>query len=169
MKDFNYLKMREQMYQRYEAAKSSGGEDLDWFMQFGDEYVCVDNAIAYERLLYCGWSKKDIHLKDRRINDVRCNKCKRVEIARVNNSFCKISTFQLPNGKWVAGHDYGNNNSGNFCNPSIYNKQFDTEHKAKHAEIVYVIDLIKKGYNEPVELLPKLKKAATECLQLSLF
>lgn len=169
MIDPNHLQMRKQMYQRYEAAEASGGKDLAWFKQFGDEYVCVDNAIAYERLLLCGYSKKDIRLENRRINDTRCNDCKRIEVARVKNSFCRISTFQLPNGKWVAGNEYQNSLSGHYCNPSIYDKQFDTEREAKHAEIVDVIRTIENGYNEPVELLPQLKKAASDSLQLSLF
>ncbi len=169
MMDPNHIRARKQMYERYDAALASGGKDIAWFEQFGDEYVCIDNAIAYERLLLCGYPKEDIRLKGRWINDVRCNDCKRTEVARVAKSFCIISTFQLPNGKWVAGNEYQNDLSGHYCSPSIYDKPFETEREAKYAEIVDVIRKIENGCNEPIELLPQLKKAASESLQLSLF
>lgn len=169
MSGYNYYKEREKMWERYDSGKES-----QWFLQFGDGNKAVENACKYEQLLRCGYT----HEQAMTFNDcgwIKDNYCirgqKREEVARTKNSWCVILTFRLPNGKWVSGHEYTYPSGGSYCGCSIYEKQFDSEKQAKHAEIAYIIkhlEEMKYDSDEKV-LLPQLKKSSMSCLQLELF
>lgn len=169
---FNYLKRREALQGRYDARTKIKNEcDITYFEKFGDEHHAVENVIKYERLRFCGYTHEEAF----RFNDCGWiidnygNKHKTWRAAQTKNAFCDIHTFQIPNGKWVSGSTYWGGVSGYGAYPSIYDKQFNTEREAMRGEILYVISMIEKGHDEPVELLPQLKKAAVDFLQLSLF
>lgn len=157
------------MWKRYESARAS-----KLFAQFGDGDRAVKNAIRYEQLLRCGYTREQAMTFDDSgwIYDNYCrNAHKREEVARTKGAWCVILTFQLPNGKWVSGHEYTYPSGGSYCGCSIYDKQFDTEKQARYSEIVHIIkrlEAMKYDSDEKV-LLPQLKKHAMSYLQLELF
>jgi hypothetical protein len=167
---YNYWKEREKMWKRYESGKES-----EWFSSFGNEHKAVENACRYEQLIKCGYSHEQAMTFDDsgwiKDNYCRAKFCKRYEIVRTKEVWCAILTFQLPNKKWVAGHEYTYPSGGCFCGCSIYGKQFDTERQARHSELVHIIKGLEKITWDSSEkmLLPQLKKAALSCLQLELF
>lgn len=167
---FHYLEEREKMIERYES-----GRESKWFSQFGKEqHLAIENAIIYEQLIRCGYTHEQALTFDDVgwIDDNYCLKPhKREEVVRGKGFWCVILTFQLPNKKWVSGHEYTYPSGGSFCNCSIYEKQFDSEKQAKHAEIVHIIKHLESMTYDSEEkvLLPQLKKQAMSCLQLELF
>ncbi len=171
--EYQFLKRREALHGRYEArTKIKTQCDIAYFEKFGDEDHAVENVIRYERLRFCGYTHEEAFRFDDSgwIITNYGNKHKTERVAKTKKAFCDIHTFQLPNGNWGAGCTYlASSSSGYGSNPSIYDKQFKTEREAKRGEILYVIRMIEEGYDEPVELLPQLKKAAADSIQLSLF
>lgn len=165
----NFIADRAKMQDRYDKGKES-----EWFAQFGDGYQAVENAVRYEQLIRCGYSHEQAMTKDEsgwiRTNYSESSKCRKELVAKTNTAWCNILTFQLPNRKWIAGHQYTYPSGGAFCGCGYYDKQFETEKQAKHAELVYVIKTIEGSWEDALKvLLPQLKEAAMSCLQLELF
>lgn len=166
MHGYNYTEERDRMWERFDSGKEEA-----YFAQFGG--YCVENAMAYEQLLRCGYTHEQAMAFDSndRIKTTYGNDYREVEVARTAGAWCVIRTLQLPNGKWVAGFGYSHRSAGGAtCNPSIYCRQFDTEREAKCAEIRYVIGCIGDDWDDlPKELLPPLKRALMDCRELSFF
>lgn len=165
----NYLADLDKMQDRYDSGKES-----EWFAQFGDGYKAVENAVRYEQLLRCGYSHGQAMTYDEygwiRTNYSKPSKCRKELVAKTNSARCDMLTFQLPNRKWIAGYELAYSSGGSYCGCSYYDKQFDTERQAKHAELVQIIQVIEKSWEkDPKVLLPQLKRAAMLCLQMELF
>ena len=145
MNSYNYLDDRDKMQDRYDSGKES-----EWFAQFGDGYRAVENAVRYEQLLRCGYSHEQAMTFDEcgwiRTNYSKPSKCRRELVAETGSAWCCIITFQLPNSKWIAGHELTYSSGGSYCGCSYYDKQFETEKQAKHAELVYTIKTITMSY-----------------------
>lgn len=173
MRTTSYMKSLERMRQRYEAALAGSREEREWFARFGsDGHHAVENAHRYEQLLRCGYPEEmACHINDSGWIDCGYRLFSRKEkVAYTADAECSILIAKLPNGKYVGGHELRWPSGGSLCGAGIFEDAFDTEREAKRAEIMDVIRIIEKGHEEGRKvLLPQLKKAAAECLQLSLF
>ena len=167
----NRLEERERMRKRYEAALRGSSKERKRFAQFGDEYHAVENALRYERLLSCGYTEEEAMRFNESgwICDVRLDCCREL-VAHTSDASCVVITAQLPNGKYVGGFELKYISGGVYDDASIYKDQFDTERLCRRTEIMDIISRIDDGWEkEPKVLLPQLKKAAADCLELSLF
>ena len=141
MYGYNYFEERDRMWKRFDSGKEEA-----YFAQFGG--YCMENAMAYEQLLRCGYTHEQAMTFDSngRIRPIYGNDYREVEVARAAEAWCTIRTFQLPNGKWVAGFFYSHRSAGGAtCNPNIYCRQFDTERGWSDLQSQHLLPAVRHG------------------------
>lgn len=167
---FYYHEQLELMWERFE----SGKED-EYFSQFGG--WCVKNAVEYEQMLRCGYTHEQAMgvFVDGHFGRIIFDKdCHEEVVARVDKAWCLVYTFQLPNGKWVAGSHCSHQSGGHYFGCGIFSSQFDTEREARCAELRSLIESFSKERTGgsgpgPKVLIPQLKRALMDGLQINLF
>ena len=169
MKKINIIKERERLQDRIDA-----GYDREYFAQFGEKYCVAENAMRYERLMACGYPAEQALTFDKYgwiVDHYPFKEGFRKEsVARTPEGEITLLTFQLPNGEWIAGNECHAQTLHWYSGPTIYGETFTSEDYARRAELKHIIKYIEDGWeDEPKVLLPQLKKAASEALQLSLF